>query len=172
MRGIGIGTKDGKHCVKVNVSAITDDVRRIPSDVGGVPVMVDVVGDIVATSSESHEVLDYDSEDARALRIKENREKFLQLDEYLHNLLGSPLAVDAENYYDVARHKKVSTSSLFLWAMANEALAGSSRAMNNMINDPLSYGVEENVGLAALDFEIQLRNKIREWYELASDLSL
>jgi len=49
LRGIGIGGEPGDYCVKVNVSALTDEVRAVvPSAVGGVRVVIDAVGTIRA----------------------------------------------------------------------------------------------------------------------------
>lgn len=50
LRGIGVGwLEDGSHCVQVNVSELSPDVRsRIPETVDGVPVRVSAVGEIGA----------------------------------------------------------------------------------------------------------------------------
>jgi hypothetical protein len=48
LRGIGIGAdENGSPVVQVNVSELTAEVRAaIPSEVGGVPVRVDAIGEI------------------------------------------------------------------------------------------------------------------------------
>ena len=49
LRGIGIGGSPDNYCVKVNVAAMTDEVRNeIPTTINGVPVIVTVVGNIKA----------------------------------------------------------------------------------------------------------------------------
>lgn len=49
LRGVGVTREGAIHMVKVNVRELTDDVRSlIPPDVGGVPVVVEAVGDLVA----------------------------------------------------------------------------------------------------------------------------
>ena len=47
LRGVGIGKDDTGYCIKVNVASITADVEAsIPREIDGVPVHVEVVGDI------------------------------------------------------------------------------------------------------------------------------
>ena len=47
LRGVGIGGRSGDYCLKVNVSSVTDEVRNsIPTTIGGVPVVVEAVGQI------------------------------------------------------------------------------------------------------------------------------
>lgn len=47
LRGIGIGGEPGNYCVKVNVDALTEEVRvAVPLMVEGVRVVVDPVGSI------------------------------------------------------------------------------------------------------------------------------
>jgi len=50
LRGVGIGQDAaGSHVVKVNVAAVTEEVRTgLPTIVGHVPVVVEAVGDIVS----------------------------------------------------------------------------------------------------------------------------
>lgn len=49
LRGIGIGGAHNRYCIKVNVASLTDEVQNaIPESVSGVPVVVEVVGDILA----------------------------------------------------------------------------------------------------------------------------
>lgn len=50
LRGIGVSfAPEGGYCVKVNVQALTDEVRRlVPEEVDGVQVRFEAVGDIKA----------------------------------------------------------------------------------------------------------------------------
>jgi hypothetical protein len=49
LRGVGIGIDDaGSHLVRVMVAQMTDEVRQaLPAQIEGVPVEVDVTGEIV-----------------------------------------------------------------------------------------------------------------------------
>lgn len=52
LRGIGIGGESGNYCVKVNVDKLTHEVRAsIPTQVRGVPVLIEAVGEIRARPS-------------------------------------------------------------------------------------------------------------------------
>jgi hypothetical protein len=54
LRGVGIGLDENGHFIKVNVAQITADVReRVPREVGGVPVQLEEVGEIVAHRVEA-----------------------------------------------------------------------------------------------------------------------
>jgi len=48
LRGVGISLDDrGSHVIRVMVAAMNDDVRRtVPESFGGVPIVIDVVGNI------------------------------------------------------------------------------------------------------------------------------
>lgn len=50
LRGVGIGRDDDGHFVKINVDVVTPEVERaVPSEVSGVRVRVEAVGDISAS---------------------------------------------------------------------------------------------------------------------------
>ena len=46
VNGVGLGMRGGEYVVKVNVTRPPTDAEAIPRDLDGVPVVVDVVGDI------------------------------------------------------------------------------------------------------------------------------
>jgi hypothetical protein len=48
VRGVGVGMRGGQYVVKVNVTRPPADAKAIPRDLDGVPVVVDVIGDIRA----------------------------------------------------------------------------------------------------------------------------
>ena len=48
LRGIGVTAAHGGHAVLVNVGEMTGEAAALPAEVDGVPVVVTVVGDIVA----------------------------------------------------------------------------------------------------------------------------
>ena len=48
LRGIGIGGKPGNYCIKVNIASTTKEACHIPGIINGVPVIVEIVGNIIA----------------------------------------------------------------------------------------------------------------------------
>ncbi|MDC0746548.1 hypothetical protein [Polyangium mundeleinium] len=48
LRGVGIGVQGDDHCLRVNVAALTEEVSTaLPGEVEGVPVHIEVVGEIL-----------------------------------------------------------------------------------------------------------------------------
>jgi len=50
VNGIGIGRVEDGYCVKINLNEYPPEAVRLPDDIDGVPVQVEVVGRIVKRS--------------------------------------------------------------------------------------------------------------------------